>query len=286
MKNLKSNLILLTIATIVAIQFNACKKDCTNEKCRDNLTTKEVPITGKIKGVIIEGPWDVTITQDSSNNSAVLEYCSRGEISAKLLSNGYLQIKISSLGNLYHNHGFRATIKAAALEKIEADGATKIRTYGHFCSLNDISLSGASSINGLSSEGFDLNIELCGASDLKSFTFSGNSMNTKLSDASEMHFSSIDLDYCTVNLSGASVFSGGGYADKSVFTGSDASDFKTLNLVSETLDINLSGVSVAAVTVNNNIKGRLTDASTLKYKGDANVSGVSLSGESRIIKLD
>lgn len=247
MKNLRketrSSLILLTIAAIVAIQLSACKKHCGDR------TTEEVSITGQIQGVIIEGPWEVTITQDNADNSAILEYCSCGknEISAQLLSNGYLHIKISSWGHFHSNDVFRATINATALKKIEASGAADIRTYGNF---------------------------------------SGSSTDIDLSGASKVNFEAMNVEYCTVNCSGASTFKGGGYATKTSFTGSGASKLKTLSLVSENLDIDLSGASEVEVTVNNAIKGRLSGASTLKYKKAKNVSGVSTSGGSKIIKLD
>ena len=236
-------LILLTIALIVAIQFSACRKEC------ENLTTEEVSITGQIQGVIIEGPWDVTITQDSTNNNAVLEYCAceKNKVSAKLQSNGYLHIKISSWSHSHCNDVFRATVNAVALKKIEASGATNIRTYGNF---------------------------------------TGNSTDVDLSGASKVTMDGISVEYCSVNCSGASTFKCSGYAAETSFTGSGASNIKTLNLVSENLNIDLSGASEAEVTVNNAIKGRVSGASTLKYKRAKDVSGVSVSGGSKIIRLD
>ena len=286
-KQTQRSLILLCAAFLCAVVFSACRKDCIT--C-NNLTVEELSITKDIQGVIIEGPWEVTITQDSSENSASLEYCEsvKNKITGKLLPNGYLQIKVSTVGHshCYSRSVFRANINAVCLEKIEASGAANIRTYGHFCSLNDISLSGASSINGLSSEGTSVKIDLSGASNLKTFSFVGNSIDATISGASEMRFDNIDINHCNIDLSGASIFNGGGYAVKSVFDGSGASTFKTFHLESENLDIELSGASNAEVMVKNTIKGRLSGASTLKYKGNANVTAVSTSGASTIIKVD
>jgi len=233
---------LLIVASIVAIQFSACKKEC------GNLTTEVVSIAEQIQGVIIEGPWEVSITQDDTDNSAVLEYCADWKVSAKMLSNGYLHIKISSWGHSSHsNDVFRATIKAATLKKIEASGAADIRTYGHF---------------------------------------TGTTTDVDLSGASEVNFNEINFEKCTVKCSGASTFKSSGYAAKTSFNGSGASHFKTLNLTSENLDIDLSGASEAEVTVNNAIKGKLSGASILRYKKAKDVSGVSTSGASKIIRLD
>ena len=288
-RDTKCSLILLGTAFLFAVVFSTCGKECRSCKACKDLTVEELSITNDIQGVIIEGPWEVIITQDSSKNSAVLEYCEsvKDKVTSKLLPNGYLHIKLSTVGHsyCYSNIVFRANINAVCLERIEASGAVEIRTYGHFRSLKEISLSGASSVNGLSSEGLAAKIDLSGASILKAFTFLGNSMDAKISGASEMRFDNIDLDYCTVNLLGASLFSGGGYAVKTVFDGSGASHFNTFNLESKNLDIDLSGASEAEVTVNSAIKGKLTGASMLKYKGGASVSGVSTSGASSIKPL-
>jgi len=258
-KQTKNGLILLMIAAIIAIQFSACKKSCSE------VTTEKLTITGQINGIIIEGPWEVTVTQDSIENSALLQYCSCANISSKILDNGCLHIKITNSVNA-NCRVFKATIKAYSLEKTEASGAVSIYTHGRFSSLKEITLSGASTLNGMNSIGTAAKISLSGASTLKDFTFNGNSMNAKIS--------------------GASTFSGNGYAAQTNFTCSGASHIKTLNLESENLDINLSGASEVQITVNNTIKGSITGASTLKYKNATDVSGVYVSEESRIIKLN
>ncbi|MCL2290658.1 MAG: DUF2807 domain-containing protein [Bacteroidetes bacterium] len=281
MKKTKKLSLLLIVA--IAILLSACHKDCKDDK----LTQREVSITDKIKGIIIEGPWDVTITQDSANNKATLEYCVSVEnkIKSELLSNGYLRIRISSTGNS-NCRTYRATINAALLEKIEASGAATIRTYGIFNSHSDISLSGASKINGLVCKGDYARLTLSGASKLENFTFTGNSMEATLSGASVLKFSNVDISsYCTVAASGASTLNGSGYASKTTFTGSGASTFKTLSLESENLDIELSGASTAEATVNNSIKGKLTGASILRYQKATNVN-VDVEGGSKLIRID
>ena len=281
----KTPTLLLFIATIMILLFFA---GCQDQHCGD-LTMEEITITNNIQGVIIEGPWHVTISQDSLENSAFLEYSLRDQkyVTAQLLPNGYLHIKLSaSWKSSRYNCSYRATIKAMNLEKIEGSGATTILTSGHFANLNHITLSGASVINGLSCKGTSARIVLSGASTLKSFIFEGSDINAELSGASSATFDNVNLNYCEVKCTGASKFKSSGYAAKTSFTGSGASDFQTLNLESENLDIDLSGASEGVVRVNNTIKGRLSGASVLKYKKGANVSEVHLSGESRLIALD
>jgi hypothetical protein len=286
MKNqIKSLSMLLFVAAIIITLFNACRKEC--HECKET-TSEVVSITSNIKGVIIEGPWQVTLTQNDSNNSAEIVYCTclQNKVSAHLLPNGYLHIRVTSWDwDSYRCNDFRATITAAALEIIEGSGAADIRTYGNFGPIEEITLSGASTLNGLVCEGATAKIRLSGASTLKGFKFNGNNIDTDLSGASKATIVDVNLDDCLVICSGASTFSCNGYAATTSFTGSGASDMKTLNLVSENLYIDLSGASSTQITVNETIKGRLTGASILKYKGDADVSGVHLSGESKIIKL-
>jgi len=284
MKKTKNLPILLAIAATIAILMSACCKDDT---CKDGkLTQREVSITGEILGIIVEGPWNVTITQDSTNNSAMLEYCASVEnkIKAELRSNGYLHIKISSVGTS-HCKTLRANINATTLEHIKAAGAATIRTSGHFYSVGEITLSGASTVNRLSCNGDYAKLTLSGASTLKSFTFNGIGIDANLSGASNATLNNVNIDYCKVNSSGASTFNGSGYATKAIFTGSGASTFKTLNLISENLDIDLSGASIADITVNNSIRGRLTGASVLKYRNATNVN-VDVSGGSKLTRID
>jgi len=284
-KQTKKSLFMLTIVAIVVILFSACHKNCY-DFC-DEYTTEQVSLSGEILGVIVEGPWSVYITQNDTDNSALLEYCvgKKVKVTSQHLPNGYLKIRVTTRGatNIQHDD-FKATIVAASLEKIEGSGATKISTYGHFSSLSNISLSGASGITGLSGEGNTLNIELSGASSLKDFTFEGKKIDAFFSGASVGRFD-IEVENFKLDCSGASSINCKGYAAKTTYNGSGASNLKTLDLESESLDIDLSGASSAEATVNNSIKGRLSGASILKYKRATDVN-VHCSGESKIIKLD
>ena len=286
-KQTKKSLFMLTIVAIVVILFTACHKDCY-EGC-DGYTTETVAISGQIKGVIIEGPWNVSITQSDTDNSAELQYCSskKVKVTSQHLPNGYLKVKVTTRGAInIHHDDFKATIVAASLEKIEGSGACYISTFGHFGSLSNISLSGASVISGLSGDGTSLRIDLSGASNLKEFKFEGQKIDAYFSGASIGRFDNINIEEFILDCSGASNINCSGYAAKTSFNGSGASILKTLSLELENLDIDLSGASNAEATVNNKIKGRLSGASILKYKRATDVGDVHCSGSSKIIKLD
>ena len=260
-KQVRNSATCIAFAATVVILLNSCCKDRETTA----LTQREVPITEKIKGVIIEGPWDVVIVQDSVNNTAVLEYnVPENKITAELLPNGYLRVRVASLRN-YNKKILRAKIEATALENIEASGAATIRTSGQFYSYSsDISLSGAST--------------------LKDFTFDGNRLEAHISGASDVNLRNVQMNSCIVKASGASDFYGSGYAAKTSFSGSGSSNFQTYNFESENLDVDLSGASSAEVTVNHTIKGELSGASKLKYRNAEDVSGVSVAGSSKIIR--
>jgi len=285
MKNLATNLsALFVIAITLSVFFISCKNGCAN--CGET-TLQKLSISRNIQGVIIEGSWDVSITQDSTLNSAVLEYCEckRGQISSELLENGYLHIKVSSWGKFLRKD-LKASIKAISLEKVEAKGAASIHTSGHFGSLREINLSGASTIKGLLCDGQSVRMKLNGASTIKSFRFEGNKIDVNLSGASEITIDNLHVEYCNVDCSGSSSFHSIGYAAKSSFTGAGASIFRSINMESEDLEIELSGASIAEVSVNYSIKGKLSGASVLEYKRAIDVAGVHLSGGSRLKKLD
>ena len=246
---------------------------------------QESRITGEIKGVIIEGPWEVIIMQDSNDNNALIEYnIPESKITTELRPNGYLHIRANSVGS-YYNKVLKATIHAASLEKIEARGAATVNTYGQFASHCDITLSGASKMDGFSCEGDYASSTICGASKLQNFTFIGDRLDADVSGASKIDILAMNVKRSSVKLSGASHFNGNGYAAKSSFTGSGASAFDAFKLESENLTIKLSGASSAKVTVNQTITGNLTGASVLKYKNAENVRGVSTSGSSKVISV-
>ena len=256
-----------------------------NDYSKNELIQKEIPISEKIKGVIIEGPWEVTITQDDTNNSASVEYnIPDSKITTEVRPNGYLYIRSSFMSSC-RNKTLNATINAASLEKIKASGTATLKTHGQFSSNCDISLSGASKLNGFSCEGTHANISVSGASKLKNFSFKGDRADVDMSGASKIDFHNLNVQRFKVDASGASHLYGNGYVSDISVTGSGGSHFNIYDLESEFLNVSLSGASSAEVTVNKTIKGTLTGASTLRYKNAENVSGISTSGVSRIIHV-
>jgi len=278
----KKTTMLLAIVAAIIVLFSAGCRDYDNYE----LIEKDVTISGFIKGIIIDGPWEVSVTQDSENNSATIQYnVPSHKIKAELRPNGYLHLKLYNLTN-YRNVKLKANIRAAALENIEGSGAAGIYTYGIFLTSSDITLSGASTIDGFLGMGDYIKMNLSGSSKLKKCQFRGKRIDATLSGASDATFAQAEVNRCTVNGSGASTFRASGFAEETNFTGSGASYFYTFELESENLDIELSGASNGEVTVNHKIKGNLSGASILRYKKAEDIKNVTITGGSKIIKVD
>ena len=209
------------------------------------MTYMEVNNPELIKGIVADGPWDITVYQSEKPNVHI-DYKDSYDITAEVRSDGYLHLKAKTRilrPNLKKD--LQVVLEIPYIEHIKASGASDISFNGTF-------------------KGERCKINLNGASDVKHFDFYG---------------SSLDLD-----LDGASNCSMSGEANHVKMSGSGASDIRMLNLTTETLDINLSGASDAEITVNERISGKLSGASCLKYRGNADRSGVKTSGASDIKK--
>ena len=209
------------------------------------MTNLEINNPELIKGIVADGPWDITVYQSEKPNVQI-DYKDSYDITAEVRSDGYLHLKAKTRilrPNLKKD--LQVVLELPYIEHIKASGACDISFNGTF-------------------EGNHCKIDLNGASDVKHFDFYGNSLN-------------LDLD-------GASNCSMSGEANNVKMSGSGASDIRMYNLTTETLDVNLSGASDAEITVNERITGKLTGASTLKYRGNADRSDVKTSGASDIKK--
>ena len=231
----KAKSIILTISIVISLlSLPGCGE----------MTNIEVSNPELIKGIVVDGPWDVTVYQ-SETARVNIDYKDSYNITAEVRSDGYLHLKVKFDIRPTLRKNFKAVVEVPYIEHIKASGASDISFNGKF-------------------EGDHCRIDLNGASDVKHFDFYGNSL---------------DLD-----ISGASGCSMGGEANHVKISGGGASDIHMYNLETQTLDIHLSGASDAEITVNERITGKLSGASTLKYRGNADRSDVKTSGASDIKK--
>ena len=273
----------LFIITVIAILFGACGKDTT-------LKQQEIQITGEITRIYIEGPWEVVITQDSTNNSAVLEYdVPEKKIKTEYSNSGILRIKVYALDD-YQGKTLRIRISATALLELEVCDGAKIQANGKFKSYSEIYLSGASQLNDLWCEGAHVKLVLSGASLIDNFTYIGTFFNAHITEASKVNVQNLQMSTsggCKVNLFSGSEFSASGHVSGTPsFFGTERSVFKTFDLESMFLDVDFSGGVTAEVTATHEIKGKLVWGSKLLYKKAIDVSGVFVDEYSEIIKVE
>ena len=197
----------------------------------------------------------------------------------------------------------KLVIKGSPLVKYETDVQMVIDISGYV--FKKIELGSASSLiaedNTLSTEGLDINIS--GASQFKAENVTTKDIDFDLSGACSMSFTSITCDYADIELSGASTLnvsnlkatsadieeSGastiilGGECPTIDIEISGASTFKDFEFVCDKVKAEISGASKVLLTVNKEIKGTVSGASTVKYKGEG-VSSVETSGASVVVK--
>ena len=208
------------------------------------MTRIEVSNPELIKGIVIDGPWDVTIYQ-SETAKVNIDYRDSYDITAEVRRDGYLHLKVKFDIRPQLRKNFKAVIEVPYIEYIKANGASDISFNGRF-------------------EGEQCIIDINGASNVRHFEFYGRTLKLDLDGASK----------CSMN----------GEAGHVKISGSGSSDVRMFDLTTETLDISLSGASDTEITVNKRITGKLSGASTLKYRGNADLYDIKTSGASDVKK--
>lgn len=210
------------------------------------MTNEEINNPEFIKGIVASGAWDITVYQ-SETPRAYIDYKDSHSVTAEVRSDGYLHLRVKTniLQPVTLKKNFRAVVEIPHIEYIKASGASSISLNGRF-------------------EGDHCKIDLSGASDVKHFEYYGNTLELDLDGSSD----------CGMSGEGSHV----------KISGSGSSGIKMFNFTTETLDITLSGSSDAEITVNERISGKLSGASDLKYRGNADASDVKTSGASDVKK--
>jgi hypothetical protein len=127
-------------------------------------------------------------------------------------------------------------------------------------------------------------IEGSGAVNVHLGTLTGPTLELQLSGASELD-GTVDFESMTGKISGASNVSLSGRSGTLDIEASGASDLSLLDLEVDLLTVRLSGASSAEASVNDSIEASLSGASSLRYRGDPDVSTLDVSGASSIGKI-
>lgn len=163
--------------------------------------------------------------------------------------------------SIENNHG-TLTIKRAS-HLFSMNNSSNVTVTIHHSHLKDVSLSGASDFTNkdtLVSEHFTL--KLSGASD------------------AHIHIKAVDIESI---ISGASDATMAGYCKNLTLISSGASDFDGSHLNNLNTEVQISGASSAKVSTINTLKGNVSGASELVYKGNP-TKDINPSGSSEIIQ--
>ena len=250
----------LAVFAMSVMLLSNCKKDRTKH-------SREISDAQNIRGIVVEGSWSVYLRQ-GEQSSAKIEYSAflDDKIEARVDNDGYLYLKVRrSIG--ITRDDLKAVVTIPKIEYIKASGASHIHSEGIFeGKTNKIELNGASKINSLTYRGNDIDITLNGASKINSLTYRGN-----------------DID---ITLNGASRCNMSGMAERAKIEANGSSEAAMPDFTTKTLEIYLNGSSDAFITITERATGKLSGASKLRYRGNADLSGVQLSGASSIQKAE
>lgn len=217
--------------------------------CKKDRTkhSREISDAQNIRGVVVEGSWSVYLRQ-GEQSSAKIEYSAflDDKVEARVDNDGYLYLKVRRSIGITRDD-LKAIVTIPKIEYIKASGASYIYSEGVF-------------------EGKTNKIELNGASKINSLTYRGN-----------------DID---ITLNGASRCNMSGVAERAKIEANGSSEAAMPDFTTKTLEIYLNGSSDAFITITERATGKLSGASKLRYRGNADLSGVQLLGASSIQKAE
>lgn len=227
----------------LSIALTACEK-VFGVKPSKSVTTETRSVSG-FNSIDVSGALDVELTWSPGT-----EACS---VKANSNLHQYIITEVNS-GTLYIRRK----------EKVKILPGENVHIYVTVSDLNNVRLSGASTASLVNSLGSStVSFLLSGASKL-SGPLQVQNLLLSASGASDFDLTG-KAGYASMGLSGASEFSGFGFA-------------------CDTLDAILSGASEAKITVYNLLNVEASGASSLKYTGNAVIGDLKLSGSSEVTK--
>lgn len=204
---------------------------------------RTVDFSEPIREIVVEGCWTVQISP-SSNTGVSLEYSSflGNKISAKV-DNGCLRLKLRNAFVGVTHDDLKAVVSLPDITRIKASGAARVVSDGLF-------------------HGESLEITLSGASSLSDFNYKGHKIE--------------------IELGGASTCRMKGEAEEVEVSSGGASKAYMLNFITEKLNLDIGGASHVEMVIHKSAEGKLGGASTLIFRGNADVSNLKLRGGSKV----
>lgn len=204
---------------------------------------RTMDLSGPIREIVVEGCWTVQISQ-SSDVGVSLEYSSflGNKISAKV-DDGCLRLKLRNAFVGVTHDDLKAVVSLPKITRIKASGAARVASDGLL-------------------RGESLEVALNGASSLSDFNYKGHKVSIELGGASTCHMK--------------------GEAEEVEVSSGGASKAYMLNFITEKLNLDIGGASHVEMVIHKSAEGKLGGASTLIFRGNADVSNLKLRGGSKV----
>ncbi len=245
--------------------FTAITIGCLAGNTRES---KSIDGADRLKSIEATGKWTINLIQ-STKPSIKVEYPNTfsDKIIAEVRQDGTLYLGFNkNIDGITRKQPFVATVYVSNIDEIRLSGAADIKSSGNFA-------------------GNSCTIKLQGASDVKNFNFEGKELYVSLSGSSDCSVKG-NVNTVQLSLSGSSDFEMNGKGSVVNVVASGSSDVKMSDFHTETLQVSISGSSDMFITISQKATGTLSGASSLRYRGDADISGIKTSGSSEVIKLN
>ncbi len=222
---------------------------------------------------------------DKKSVEITMQESLKDEISVSFSSD---TLRISGKQNVIYetDDGVTINITGYVFEKLELSTMVEATIADDTLSKDNLEIyeSGATIINGNELNGAYFKLEASGASQIKFNTVKVNDALFQLSGASQLRFNTFNVRVLKAEESGASLMQFAGDCISLDLQLSGASQLGKFEFSIVKSKVEISGASLMYATLTEEIKGKASGASTIKYKGNPKID-VELSGAS-IVKED
>ena len=237
---------LLLIALPALVLFSSCREIFAKRIRGNGNITTQTRTANAFDGIDVSGAIHVIVRQDASTAIKVETDDNLQQYIEVFEQGNLLRIKVRDGYNVRSSHGVKVYVSSNNLKTFMASGACSIDGE------NQIVSNGA------------VKIDLSGSCDVQL----------------DLQASRIDAEgsgACTMKLKGRT----GDF----VMDASGSTDIKCLDLIAKNVNIEISGAGDAEVYAEENLKGSLSGAATIHYRGNARTD-VETSGASSVKKID
>jgi hypothetical protein len=234
------------IAVSSLLLFSSCREIFAKRiRGTGNITT-QTRSAGEFNSIDVSGNINVYARQDSSSSIRVEADENLQQYIETIDEGNVLRIKTQAGYNLRSSRPIKVYVSSAAFKKFEASGACDIFSEGKITSSSDID--------------FDLS----------------GSCNVTMD---------VNAPKISVDMSGAGTIKLKGETKDFRIQGSGSTDIKCLDLLAETVDLDISGAGDAEVYASSKLTGTISGAADVRYKGAAQTD-IHTSGATSVRKID